>query len=338
MGCKIGCMRPIKIAILCYHSWNTETGFLRRDIEDLRNQGWIPLSLKELIAIKEGTTPRGNNFFHITNDDVSPEDEKFSDLLQQLNCPATFFVVSGQILHDREGFYKDLDGKGLISIEDHSLNHWKNFIGPKLIEFQSDFSKSTGLEPLRLQKGMPITEFASELAFPIFSIDSRINAFCVEWGKNLDWSQPQAFSQMADQLVAKGLAKRQGPFIYLKGVYESRSDYAKRVRQQVLAGRNKFEEIFERKPSVFCCPLFNTSGSLERVVHQLGYKLQFGGGQRYWGGHSEIVPRVPINNTSQRPLDLDKLCRVPLATRLSLGARRAGLGKIVDFVKDWTNK
>ena len=148
----------MKLAVLCYHSWNIETESVAKDLQQLKTEGWTALTLQELLEVSKGRYPKGGKFFHVTNDDVSITDENFAKVLQDLNVPATFFVPTGLIPQDRVDFYKKLDRGGLIVVEDHSLYHRKMFSGPKLIGFYSENAKSTGLDHLQLQRGMPILE------------------------------------------------------------------------------------------------------------------------------------------------------------------------------------
>ena len=316
----------MKTAVLCYHSWNLELRFLAEDIEGLRKNGWKDISLAELVTLKKRRGLSGKKFFHITNDDAAPADGSFSDCLQSLACPATFFVPSGNLLPDRVDFYRRLDQGGLVTIEDHSLHHRKMFLGPKFVEFFSEKARSTGLEPLRLERGMPIVEFGSELAGPLFHVDEKVNAFCKVKSNGVDLSDVEStLRDLIRPLISLGLARKRAGRIYVLGHFESRVAYRRRIEEYLKEGRRRFEAIFERVPLAFCYPIYQFSAETERCLGALGYELRFAGMNRLWNGRSALVPRISVGTASPRPLDLDAMSRRPLRQRAGDALMAVGL-------------
>src|SRR5258706_12650403 len=104
----------MKTAVLCYHSWNMNVESLDEHLAQLLNDGWKPLSLTDLLDIRQGSVLGEKKAFHVTNDDVSEADKTFADILRKFNCPATFFVQTGLIPQSRLESYQKLDREGLI--------------------------------------------------------------------------------------------------------------------------------------------------------------------------------------------------------------------------------
>lgn len=322
------------VAVLCYHSWNIETELVANDLQQLLTEGWTALTLGEMLQVKKGWRPKGERFFHVTNDDVSVTDENFAKVMQELNVPATFFVPTGLIPQNRLGFYKELDQGGLIAIEDHSLYHRKIFSGPKLMGFYSDRVEFMALDHLKLQNGMPVLESASELIGPLFKLDQNINDFCLEHSRNVDWAnETEILDGIVEPLISLGFAKRKKGGIYLSGTYETDEEFKTRIRNTLVSGKTSFVNIFGRSPTAYCYPFYQHTTFLEKSLLNLGYQLQFGGGNIYWNGKTPLVFRFSIDRITKRPINFYNDFEMPSVTRASLWARSKGLGTAVDIIK-----
>ncbi|MFZ1546880.1 MAG: hypothetical protein WAT12_07230, partial [Candidatus Nitrotoga sp.] len=255
-------------------------------------------------------------------------------ILLELNVPATFFVPTGLIPQDLVDFYKELDQGDLIAIEDHSLYHRKMFSGPKLIGFYSSNEESMALDHMKLQNGMPVLESTSELAGPLFKIDQRINDFSLENSMKVDWTDKTAiFNQIVEPLISLGFAKLKRGGIYLSGTYETDEEFKMRIHNLLESGKANFVNIFGRSPTAYCYPFYQHTTFLEKSLLNLGYQLQFGGGNIFWYGKTALVFSFSIDRITKRPINFYNDFEMPTVTRASLWARSKDLGMAVDIAK-----
>ncbi len=329
------------VAVLNYHSWCMDLDLLTKDIRHLRKCRWEIVSLAKLVDLHKGIASSSAKYVHITNDDVTKTNEAFAAILDEQDCPATFFLPTGLVPENRLTYYRELDHEGSIAIEDHSLYHRRVFTGSRLIEFYHEASVSVdlaklirqyshkaalesvpedqplmGLEHLNLKKGAPILEFESELAAPRFWPDPRVSDFCVEAAKSLDSLDPKEIDlRITQPMIAKGLADEDRGVVRVMGRHESSSEFEDRVRRYLEEGKRNFVKIFERDPVAFCYPFSDYSNTVDLALQHLGYLLQFGLGSSFWNEKRHFVPRIPITDHTPRPLNMERLCGQGLGSR-----------------------
>jgi hypothetical protein len=297
-----------ELAVLSYHGWEIDPDRLAGDVASLRGSGWRDCSLAGVEAIVRGDHQREGNYFHVTLDDGAAEDAACVDALTRVSCPATLFISLDAMTEAARAGYRMIlsraDAAG-IAIGDHSLRHNRVFNSRHVVGFHSDAAPlMTSPERLGLQAGDPVCTYGGELARPRFVPDARAKERCQAAARDssqvpgsAEWTERLAAALLSDDLAFTRIGR-----LCLRGDYESREAFRRRIGPYLLEGRDRLAAFTGRAPVAFAHPWWEPSPTADRALISLGYRLTFSG-HGLWDGEGECaVPRLFVSNDTPRPL------------------------------------
>jgi len=319
--------REYRVAVLSYHGWEIDPHVLVDDVRHLRNEGWRDISLEELHSILSGQKRYKDPVFHITSDDGSRADADFVAALRLLSCPATLFVCLQRMDRYADVFFRELVRSSDYHIADHTLRHDRVFKLRHVVGFYH-VGKPVVSSPERLglKVGAPVCSYGPELCSPRFTPASDAMEVCHQEARRLqdatasdDWA-----TALAAALVKSGFGFYRFGRLCIRGEYEARHEWKHRIRTYLSQGREALCQFTCKEPFAFAFPWWESGDVAEHYLHALGYRLTFSGRGLCSALQPFRVPRLPIDATTPRPLDLVRLglrCP-PAATFVESLARR----------------
>jgi hypothetical protein len=298
------------IAILSYHGWEIDAQLVVDDVRHLREEGWRDISLEELEKVLSGQIRYRQPLFHVTSDDGTAADADFVAGLRLLSCPATFFVSLQRMDNDAYVFFRQLAQSGDYHIGDHSLRHDRVFQSRHVVGFYHTRKPLVSSpERLGLKTGAPVCGYGPELCFPGFTPRDGAVEACYEAARYLPDEDPgdEWNKSLSAALVNSGFGFYRLGRLCVRGEYEARSTWEQRTSAYLSQGREALFQFTSREPLAFAYPWWESSNLAEHCLHELQYKVTFSGRGLCQVLRPSCVPRLPINSTTARPLDLERL-------------------------------
>jgi hypothetical protein len=311
--------RKCHIAVLSYHGWEIDAQLVVDDVRHLRDEGWHDVSLEELHRILSGHAQSRNAVFHVTSDDGSRGDADFVAALRLLSCPATFFVCLERMDRGADGFFRELARSSEYHIGDHTLRHDRAFQFRHVVGFyHTGKPVVSSPERLGLKMGAPICSYGPELCSPIFTPTNDAIEACREAARWLQDTEPghEWSAALSAALVKSGFGFYRLGKLCVRGEYEGRPEWKHRIRTYLSQGREALLRFTGKEPLAFAYPWWQPGNFAEHCLRALEYKLTFSGRGLCKALRPFWIPRLPINATTPRPLDLaklDSLCPPPTA-------------------------
>ncbi len=319
-----------QIAVLSYHGWEIDPDRLIDDVTTLRASGWRDCSLADLDAMASGTHACDRRFFHVTLDDGAEQDRACVEALQHVSCASTLFISLETMSDAARLAYRDLVSRAGVAVEDHSLRHQRMFHTRHVVGFHSDeVPLMTSPERLGLCPGDPVCMYGGELVRPRFTPDPRAQAWCREAAGHITAAPGSAAwtDALGASLIGAGLGYRRLGRLCVRGEYETRDGFRRRIAPYLLEGRDRLASLTGRAPIAFAHPWWQPSPDADGCLLALGYRLTFSGHGLWRPRHASAIPRVFASNETPRPLNLERVAvadgRAPWAARVRDAGRRA---------------
>ncbi len=267
-----------QVAILSYHGWEIDTDRLIDDVAVLRASGWRDCSLADLDAMAAGARACDRSFFHVTLDDGAEQDLACVEALQQMSCASTLFISLETMSTAARLAYRALVSRDDVAVEDHSLRHQRVFHTRHVIGFHSrEAPLMTSPERLGLHPGDPVCTYGGELVRPRFTPDPRAQAWCREAAAQMTaapgsvaWTEALGAS-----LVGADLGFRRFGRLCVRGEYETRDAFRRRIPPYLREGRDRLASLTGRAPIAFAHPWWQPSPTADECLLALGYRLTF---------------------------------------------------------------
>lgn len=326
--------RKPTLAVLSYHSWETDVEQLRTDIAGLRCAGWVPVSANNALAMIEGDRAPGAKCVLVTTDDGHVEDEDWAGALRELGCPAVTFVCAALVPPARRAFYQRLAASDDFAVEDHGLRHDRHISSSRVRGYVADPTLDSARTTLSLPRGSPLLATASEVAFRRFDPDPEAIRLLTAAGACASAEEIRSTHWQAaaeSELLRRGLAVRRFGNLFLRGRFETAAEYERRVADYLRTGRHAFQENFGRAPRLHAYTWWAGNATTDAVLRSLGYLGSFRGTGELQGadGRTFAIPRIPIRGADTRPLDLGVFplrARIP---RLTLAPLRVAAKRVL---------
>jgi hypothetical protein len=294
------------IAILSYHGWEIDPERLAGDVRQLRADGWRDVALQDLAPILHGRSAAGR-LFHVTIDDGAVADSDCVAALRLVGSSASLFLPLGAMTDAEVAVHRTLVGRTDVAVEDHSLRHSRAFHYRHVVAFHNaDHPLMSSPERLGLQPGDPVCTYGGELVRPRFFPDVRAVAACRETVETMRAGadpRPESFTALANVLVERRLASWRFGKLCVAGAYETRSAFAARLSAYLQEGFERLRDFTGRTPRAFAHPWWQASAAADRCLRDLGYSLTFSGRGLCRGSQQFAIPRLPVNNSTPRPLN-----------------------------------
>ena len=309
---------PVALAVLSYHSWELDVATLREDIRTLRGDGWTFITVSDALALIRRESLPAARCVLLTTDDGHVEDEEWAAALRELECPAVTFVCSALVPPERHEFYRRAARCEEFAVEDHGSHHRQHISSSRVLGFAAESTPARARDGVILAPGEPLLGTASEVDSRRFDPDPEAIQTLVAAGASASPAEIRDRRWQAaveGELLRRGLAIRRFGRLYLRGRFETREEYEARVTEYLRRGRVLFEQVFERRPRLHAYTWWAGNDTTDDVLRGLGYEgsLSGTGALQRADGRTFGIPRIPVNLSTQRPLDMEK---IPMRGRL----------------------
>jgi hypothetical protein len=174
-----------------------------------------------------------------------------------------------------------------------------------------------------LALGSPVCIYGPELLRPAFKPSTAAVSVCKEAA--LSTEEPEGSdiwgTCIARRLIDSGAGFRRLGKLCVRGEYESRQEYERRISCYLEEGQELLYEFTSSTPVAFAFPWWQQSPFAEKTLKELGYRMTFSGNDLCRRQSASGIPRLFINNETPRPLNLSLL--VEHQRKNTLGRLRA---------------
>lgn len=320
--------RATMLAVLSYHSWEVGTDALRADVRHLRASGWRIVTAMEALAYIQRRGDPSARLVLISTDDGHVEDEEWADVLTELDCPAVTFVCSALVPPERIAFYRRLASSEHFAVEDHGSHHEQHISSSRILGYVPERTAARARTGVVLAPGEPVLITTSTVATRRFDPDPAAIEFLTSLAASASCAEIRGarWREAAESgLLRRKLAVRRFGHLYLRGRFETRTQFESRVGEYLEGSRSLFERTFGRPPRLYAYAWWAGHSTGDRMLRHLGYKGSFHGtgALQRPDGRAFGVPRIPVGPTTGRPMPLDHLPARPIFTPPRLESLRA---------------